>query len=78
MLFSIIKAWASAWMMEWFFLQTTALALTFPWFPWYCFWSDAFGYSVQAYNEIVDINTVLHQKNFNLSSSQKEVLLWHQ
>jgi hypothetical protein len=22
---------------------------------WYCFWSDAFGYSVQAYNEIVDI-----------------------
>jgi hypothetical protein len=44
----------------------------------YCFWSDAFGYSVQAYNEIVDIKSVLHQKNFNLSSSQKEVLLWHQ
>jgi hypothetical protein len=45
---------------------------------WYCFWSDAFGYSVQAYNEIVDIKSVLHQKNSNLSSSQKEVLLWHQ
>jgi hypothetical protein len=45
---------------------------------WYCFWSDAFGYSVQAYNEIVDIKSVLHQKNSNLSSIQKEVLLWHQ
>ncbi len=45
---------------------------------WYCFWSDAFGYSIQAYNEIVDIKSVLHQKKFNLSSSQKEVLLWHQ
>jgi hypothetical protein len=45
---------------------------------WYCFWSDAFGYSVQAYNEIVDIKSVLHQKNSNRSSSQKEVLLWYQ
>ncbi len=45
---------------------------------WYCFWSDAFGYFVQAYNEIVDIKSVLHQKNSNLSSSLKEVLLWHQ
>jgi hypothetical protein len=45
---------------------------------WCCVWSDAFGYSVQAYNEIVDIKSVLHQKNSNLSSSQKEVLLWHQ
>ena len=44
----------------------------------YYFWSDAFDYSVQAYNEIVDIKSVLHQKNSNLSSSQKEVLLWHQ
>jgi hypothetical protein len=44
----------------------------------YCFWSDVFGYSVQAYNEIVDIKSVLHQKKSNLSSSQKEVLLWHQ
>ncbi len=44
----------------------------------YCFWSDAFGYSVQAYNEIVDIKSVLHQKISNLSSSQKEVLLWYQ
>jgi hypothetical protein len=44
----------------------------------YCSWSDAFGYSVQAYNEIDDIKSVLHQKNSNLSSSQKEVLLWHQ
>jgi hypothetical protein len=45
----------------------------------YCFWSYAFGYSVQAYkNEIVHIKSVLHQKNSNLSSSQKEVLLWHQ
>jgi hypothetical protein len=26
----------------------------------YCFWSDAFGYSVQAYNEIVEIKSVLH------------------
>ncbi len=43
----------------------------------YCFWSYAFGYSVQAYNEIVEIKSVLHQKNSNLSSSQKEVLLWH-
>jgi hypothetical protein len=45
---------------------------------WYCFWSDAFGYSIQAYNEIVEIKSVLHQKNSNLSSSQKEVLLLHQ
>ncbi len=44
----------------------------------YCFWSDAFGYSIQAYNEIAEIKSVLHQKNFNLSLSQKEVLLWHQ
>ncbi len=45
---------------------------------WYCFWSDAFGYSIKAYHEIVVIKSVLHQKNSNLSSSQKEVLLWHQ
>ena len=44
----------------------------------YCFWSDAFGYSIQAYKEIVEIKSVLHQTNSNLSCSQKEVLLWHQ
>jgi hypothetical protein len=46
--------------------------------PWYCFWSDAFGYPIKAYKEIVEIKSVLHQTNSNLSSSQKEVLLWHQ
>ncbi len=44
----------------------------------YCFWSDAFGNSAQAFNENVDIKSVLHQKNSNLSSSLKEALLWHQ
>jgi hypothetical protein len=77
MLFSIIKAWTSAWTMERFFLQTTALALTFPWFPlpFQQVLGIVFG---PMYNEIVDIKSVLHQKNSNLSSSQKEVLLWQQ
>ena len=46
--------------------------------PWYCFWSDAFGYPIKAYKEIVEIRSVLHQTNSNLYSSQKEVPLWHQ
>ena len=54
------------------------LALTSSREPRYCFWSDAFGYSIQAYKEIFEIKSVLHQTNSNLSSSQKEVLLWHQ
>ena len=44
----------------------------------YCFWYDTCGYSTQEYKEIVGIKSVLHQTNSNLSSSQKEVLLWHQ
>jgi hypothetical protein len=44
----------------------------------YCFWSDAFGYTTQDYKESVGLKSVLHQTNSNLSSSQKEVLLWHQ
>ena len=44
----------------------------------YCFWSDAFGYTTQDYKGIVGLKSVLHQTNSNLSSSQKEVLLWHQ
>jgi hypothetical protein len=44
----------------------------------YCFWSDAFRYTTQDYKEIVGLKSVLHQTNSNLSSSQKEVLLWHQ
>ena len=54
------------------------LALSTSMEPWYCFWSDAFGYSIQAYKEIIEIKSVLHQTNSNLSSSQKEILLWHQ
>ncbi len=46
--------------------------------PRYCFWLDAFGYCIQAYKEIIEIKSVLHQTNSNLSSSQKEILLWHQ
>ena len=33
MLFSLIKEWTSAWTMACIFLWTTALAVTFPWFP---------------------------------------------
>jgi hypothetical protein len=86
MLFSIIKEWTSAWTMEWFFLQTTALTLTFPWFPLPLHFQRVLGivlglmlcYSIQAYSEIVEIKSVLNQKNSSLSSSQKEVILWHQ
>ncbi len=42
------------------------------------FWTDASGYSPQDYKEIIGIKSVLHPTNSNLSSSQKEVLLWHQ
>jgi hypothetical protein len=59
-------------------LPMVPLALSTSMEPWYCFWSDDFGYSIQAYKEIIEIKSVLHQTNSNLSSSQKEVLLWHQ
>ena len=43
-----------------------------------CFWSRAFGYSMANFDEINKIRPTLSQANTNLSSSQKEVLLWHQ
>jgi hypothetical protein len=43
-----------------------------------CFWNTAFGFSVDSFGDINTIQNILHQANTNLSSSQKELLLWHQ
>jgi hypothetical protein len=43
-----------------------------------CFWSNAFGLSMTNLDEINKIKSTLSQFNTNLSSSQKELLLWHQ
>ena len=39
------------------------------------FWCDAFAYSV---TNVAQTKTILSSANQNLSSSQKELLLWHQ
>jgi hypothetical protein len=39
------------------------------------FWTNAFAYSA---NNVVQAKTILGSANHNLSSSQKELLLWHQ
>jgi hypothetical protein len=43
-----------------------------------CFWSNAFGFSMTNLDKITKIKSTLLQFNTNLSSSQKELLLWHQ
>ncbi len=43
-----------------------------------CFWSNAFGFSMTNLDKINKIKSTLLQINTNLSSSQKELLLWHQ
>jgi hypothetical protein len=43
-----------------------------------CFWSSAFGFNMANIDEINRIRPTLLQININLSSSQKELLLWHQ
>ncbi len=43
-----------------------------------CFWSNAFGFSMANLDKINKIKSTLSQFNTNLSSSQKELLLWHQ
>ena len=44
----------------------------------FCFWSSAFGFNMSNIDEINKIRPTLSQLNINLSSSQKELLLWHQ
>jgi hypothetical protein len=39
------------------------------------FWDNAFGYTL---SNVSDTRSILSQVNTNLSSSQKELLLWHQ
>ena len=39
------------------------------------FWNEAFGYTAGNINEL---RSILSKENMNLSSSQKELLLWHQ
>jgi hypothetical protein len=43
-----------------------------------CFWNMAFGFSIDSFGDINTVKNTLHQANTNLSSSQKELLLWHQ
>jgi hypothetical protein len=43
-----------------------------------CFWSSAFSFNMMNIDEINRIRPTLSQININLSSSQKELLLWHQ
>ena len=42
------------------------------------FWNEAFGYSVTNLHDIKKITSILGADNTNLSSWQKELLLWHQ
>jgi hypothetical protein len=44
----------------------------------YCFWNEAFGYTVHNVQAINGLKSILSHDNTNLSSSQKEFLLWHQ
>ncbi len=43
-----------------------------------CFWTQAFGFLADSFQDLNLICNVLHQTNTNLSQSQKELLLWHQ
>jgi hypothetical protein len=40
-----------------------------------CFWTETFSYSV---SKVSEIKTILGSANINLTSAQKEMLLWHQ
>jgi hypothetical protein len=42
------------------------------------FWNKAFGYTAGNMSKINELRTVLSCENTNLSSSQKELLFWHQ
>jgi hypothetical protein len=42
------------------------------------FWNEAFGYTVTDVQTIRGVKSLLTQDNTNLSSPQKELLLWHQ
>ena len=42
------------------------------------FWNEAFGYTAGNMSKINELRSVLSRKNTNLSSSQKELLFWHQ
>ena len=42
------------------------------------FWNEAFGYTVTDMQTIHGVKSLLTQDNTNLSSPQKELLLWHQ
>jgi hypothetical protein len=42
------------------------------------FWNEAFGYTVTNMQTICGVKSLLTQDNTNLSSPQKEFLLWHQ
>ena len=42
------------------------------------FWSEAFGYTLSNVQAIQEIKSILSDDNSNLSSPQKELLLWHQ
>ena len=42
------------------------------------FWNEAFGYTVNNISKINELRSILASDNTNLSSSQKELLLWHQ
>jgi hypothetical protein len=43
-----------------------------------CFWTQAFGFLADSFQDLNLIHNVLRQTNTNLSQSQKELLLWHQ
>ena len=42
------------------------------------FWNKAFGYTVNNISTVNELRSILASDNTNLSSSQKELLLWHQ
>lgn len=42
------------------------------------FWNEAFGYTLPNVQAIQGVKSLLSQENTNLSSPQKELLLWHQ
>ncbi len=54
------------------------LSLAPPYQEIFSFWDEAFGYSITNLQAINKIRSILGAENTNLSSSQKELLLWHQ
>ena len=42
------------------------------------FWNEAFGYTANNISKVNELRSILASDNTNLSSSQKELLLWHQ